>query len=109
MKPPAAAQEGRPPSRQQIAARLAAGKAKPAQVRSSQQDIEAKVRLSSLLPKQTPKYKAASIKTDSDDDVKHCPQMEGNVHCLLTHKMSVPAPVQMGLSTCEHGCSMLNG
>ncbi len=41
MKPP----EGKsgPPSRQTIAARLAAGKAKPAEVRSSQQDIQAKV------------------------------------------------------------------
>lgn len=43
MKPPANAQESKPPSRQQIAARLAAGKAKPPKVRSSQQDIEAKV------------------------------------------------------------------
>lgn len=41
MKPP----EGKsgPPSRQTIAARLAAGKAKPVEARSSQQDIQAKV------------------------------------------------------------------
>ena len=43
MRPPDKAQGDGPPSRQQIAARLAAGKAKPPQVRSSQQDIEAKV------------------------------------------------------------------
>ncbi len=47
MKPP----EGKsgPPSRQTIAARLAAGKAKPAEVRSSQQDIQAKVSIRRIM------------------------------------------------------------
>ena len=44
MKPPAETQFSKPPSRDQIAQRLAAGKAKPGQEsRSSQQDIQAKV------------------------------------------------------------------
>lgn len=41
MKPPES--KSGPPSRQTIAARLAAGKAKPVEARSSQQDIQAKV------------------------------------------------------------------
>ena len=43
MKPPADTQLSKPPSRDQIAQRLAAGKAKPKEGRSSQQDIQAKV------------------------------------------------------------------
>ena len=43
MKPAGGAQKGGPPSRQKIAALLAAGKAKPTEGKSSQQDIQAKV------------------------------------------------------------------
>ena len=43
MKPPAETHMSKPPSRDQIAQRLAAGKAKPKENRSSQQDIQAKV------------------------------------------------------------------
>ena len=43
MKPPAGMQTSGPPSREQIAQRLAAGKVKPKESRSSQQDIQAKV------------------------------------------------------------------
>ena len=44
MKPPAGTQMSGPPSRQQIAQHLAAGKAKPKEGQSSQQDIQAKVK-----------------------------------------------------------------
>ena len=43
MTPSAETQLSKPPSRDQIAQRLAAGKAKPKEGRSSQQDIQAKV------------------------------------------------------------------
>ena len=45
MRPPAAVQESSKPSRQEIAARLAAKKGKPADSKATQQDIQAKVAL----------------------------------------------------------------
>ena len=58
MRPPAAVQQSSKPSRQEIAARLAAKKGKPADSKATQQDIQAKVALQHQI--QRTAYHAAS-------------------------------------------------